>query len=107
MLSADPVTKATMTDLAALVLQWRQESAALRQAVQEDSALTTGCFKLGQQVAFDVAAEQLEDALRRRRGVQLTLARGTTQRRVLWWPQHGHVGLRLYRDWWASVHWQR
>jgi hypothetical protein len=37
--------------------------------------------------------------------VQLTVGRGGVMRRLIFWPQHGQVALRVVGSWWLSVLW--
>lgn len=37
--------------------------------------------------------------------VQFTFGRGCTTRRWQWWPRHGQISLRVWREWWACLHW--
>lgn len=38
--------------------------------------------------------------------MQITNGRGTTLRRLIWWPQHGQIAVRLlFSDRWLGLKW--
>jgi len=38
---------------------------------------------------------------------QMSLGRGWTGSRVIWWPRFGQISLRVWADWWIGLHWHR
>ena len=36
---------------------------------------------------------------------QLCYGGGCNDRRVIWWPRHGQISLRIHDRWWLGLHW--
>lgn len=41
----------------------------------------------------------------RLRLIQVSLGKGSGCRRVIWWPRHGTIGVRVFGFWWLSLNW--